>query len=45
MSVQKRSTNAGKAVWEVRWGESGRGSKHRRRSFERNRDAQAFEAK
>lgn len=43
MSITKRIAGSGIVSWEVRWRESGRGSRHRSRSFATKRDAQAFE--
>jgi integrase len=44
VSVHKRTTRKGTVSWEVRWSESGRGSRQRSRSFPTKRDAQVFEA-
>ena len=44
MSVTKRKTSSGAVSWQVKWRDSGRGSRQRSRSFATKRDAQTFEA-
>ena len=44
MSVHKRPKRSGGVSWEVRWRESGRGSRNRSQSFATKREAQDFEA-
>jgi integrase len=44
MSITKRVTDSGTVSWQVKWRESGRGSRQRSRSFATRRDAQAFQA-
>jgi integrase len=44
MSIERRRRNDGKTVYVVRWYESGRGSTKRKRTFDRRRDAELFEA-
>jgi hypothetical protein len=44
MSIERRRRSDGRAVYVVRWYESGRGSTKRKRTFDRRRDAELFEA-
>ncbi len=44
MSIQRRRRNDGRTAYVVRWYESGRGSTKRKRTFDRRRDAELFEA-
>jgi hypothetical protein len=44
MSIERRRRSDGRAVYVVRWYESGRDSTRRRRTFDRRRDAELFEA-
>jgi integrase len=44
MSIERRRRGDGQAVYVVRWYESGRGSTKRKRTFDRRRDAELFEA-
>src|SRR3954466_235564 len=44
MSIERRRRNDGRTVYVVRWYESGRGSTKRKRTFDRRRDAELFEA-
>jgi integrase len=44
MSIERRTRSDGRNVYVVRWYESGRGSARRKRTFDRRRDAELFEA-
>jgi integrase len=44
MSIERRRRTDGRSVYVVRWYESGRGSTKRKRTFDRRRDAELFEA-
>jgi hypothetical protein len=44
MSIERRRRSDGRTVYVVRWYESGRGSTKRKRTFDRRRDAELFEA-
>jgi integrase len=44
MSIERRRRSNGRTVYVVRWYESGRGSTKRKRTFDRRRDAELFEA-
>jgi hypothetical protein len=44
MSIERRRRKDGRTVYVVRWYESGRGSTKRKRTFDRRRDAELFEA-
>jgi integrase len=44
MSIERLRRNDGRTVYVVRWYESGRGSTKRKRTFDRRRDAELFEA-
>ena len=44
MSIERLRRKDGKNVYVVRWYESGRGSRRRKRTFDRRRDAELFEA-
>ena len=44
MSIERRKRKDGRTVYVVRWYESGRGSTKRKRTFDRRRDAELFEA-
>jgi integrase len=44
MSIERRTRSDGRTVYVVRWYESGRGSTKRKRTFDRRRDAELFEA-
>ena len=44
MSIERRTRSDGRNVYVVRWYESGRGSTKRKRTFDRRRDAELFEA-
>ena len=44
MSIERLRRKDGKSVYVVRWYESGRGSRRRKRTFDRRRDADLFEA-
>jgi integrase len=44
MSIERRRRSDGRTVYVVRWYESGRGSTRRKRTFDRRRDAELFEA-
>src|ERR1017187_5653842 len=44
MTITKRVASNGTVTWQVKWRESGRGSRKRSRSFATRRDARAFQA-
>jgi hypothetical protein len=44
MSIERRTRSDGRTVYVVRWYESGRGSTKRKRTFDRRRDAELFDA-
>jgi len=44
MSIERRTRGNGRSVYVVRWYESGRGSTRRKRTFDRRRDAELFDA-
>jgi hypothetical protein len=44
MSIERARRSDGRTVYVVRWYESGRGSTKRKRTFDRRRDAELFEA-
>jgi hypothetical protein len=44
MSIERHRRTDGRAVYVVRWYESGRGSTKRKRTFDRRHDAELFEA-
>jgi hypothetical protein len=44
MSIERRKRSDGRTAYVVRWYESGRGSTRRKRTFDRRRDAELFEA-
>jgi len=44
MSIERRRRSDGRTVYVVRWYESGRGSAKRKRTFDRRRDAELYEA-
>jgi integrase len=44
MSIERAGRSDGRTVYVVRWYESGRGSARRKRTFDRRRDAELFEA-
>jgi len=44
MSVERARRSDGRTVYVVRWYDSGRGSTRRKRTFDRRRDAELFEA-
>ena len=44
MSIERLRRSDGRGVYVVRWYESGRGSTRRKRTFDRRRDAELFEA-
>src|SRR5213592_2380552 len=44
MSIERATRSDGRTVYVVRWYESGRGSTKRKRTFDRRRDAELFEA-
>jgi integrase len=44
MSIERRTRGDGRSVYVVRWYESGRGSTRRKRTFDRRRDAELFDA-
>ena len=44
MSIERRRRRDGRTVYVVRWYESGRDSTRRKRTFDRRRDAELFEA-
>jgi len=44
MSIERLRRKGGRTVFVVRWHESGRGSTKRKRTFDRRRDAELFEA-
>jgi hypothetical protein len=44
MSITRRVNGSGEVTWQVKWRESGRGSRQRSRSFSTRRDAQLFQA-
>jgi integrase len=44
MSIERRRRSDGRTVYVVRWYESGRGSTKRKRTFDRRRDAELYEA-
>src|SRR3954462_3642626 len=44
MSIERTTRTDGRAVYVVRWYESGRGSTKRKRTFDRRRDAELYEA-
>jgi integrase len=44
MSIERATRSDGRTVYVVRWYESGRGSAKRKRTFDRRRDAELFEA-
>jgi integrase len=44
MSIERRRRSDGRTFYVVRWYESGRGSTKRKRTFDRRRDAELFEA-
>jgi hypothetical protein len=43
VSIERRRRSDGRAVYVVRWYESGRGSTKRKRTFDRRRDAELLE--
>lgn len=45
MSIERRTRSDGRGVYVVRWYESGRGSTRRKRTFDRRRDAELFDAR
>ena len=44
MSIERRTRSDGRIAYVVRWYESGRGSARRKRTFDRRRDAELFDA-
>jgi integrase len=44
VSIERHKRSDGRTVYVVRWYESGRGSTRRKRTFDRRRDAELFEA-
>jgi integrase len=44
MSIERGTRSDGRSVYVVRWYESGRGSTRRKRTFDRRRDAELFDA-
>jgi integrase len=44
LSIERRTRSDGRSVYVVRWYESGRGGTKRKRTFDRRRDAELFEA-
>jgi hypothetical protein len=44
MSIERLRRKDGKSAYVVRWYEGGRGSRRRKRTFDRRRDAELFEA-
>jgi hypothetical protein len=44
MSIERHRRSDGRTVYVVRWYESGRGSARRKRTFDRRRDADLFDA-
>jgi integrase len=44
MSIERRTRSDGRSVYVVRWYEGGRGSTRRKRTFDRRRDGELFEA-
>ena len=44
MSVTRRTLASGRHVWDVRWRGAGRGRRAQSKTFDRKRDADAFDA-